>query len=158
MKIAITGSRGLVGSSLVPHLRSQGHQIIHIVRGKASGDDVLWNPESGTIDSAKLHGVEAVVHLAGAGVGERRWSPAYKQVILSSRVEGTSTLAKALSNLPRPPSVMVSASAVGYYGVRGDELLTEESARGVGFLSDVCAQWESSPFAPVWCSVGPEAR
>lgn len=147
MKIAITGSRGLVGSSLVPHLRSQGHQIIRIVRGKAAADEILWDPASGTIDAAKLHGVEAAVHLAGAGVGDRRWSPGYKQVILSSRVEGTSTLAKALSNLPVPPSVMVSASAIGYYGVRGEELLTEESAKGVGFLSDVCAQWESATSA-----------
>jgi uncharacterized protein len=99
---------------------------------------------SGVIDAVKLHGVEAVVHLAGAGVGDRRWSPRYKQVILSSRVDGTSTLARALSHLPVPPSVLVSASAVGYYGVRGDEILTEEAGQGVGFLADVCARWEAA--------------
>jgi uncharacterized protein (TIGR01777 family) len=143
VKIAITGSRGLIGSSLVPHLRSQGHQVIRVVRSHAAADEALWDPR-GTIEAEKLHGVEAAVHLAGAGVGDRRWSPHYKKVILSSRVDGTSTLAKALSRLPVPPSVMVSASAVGYYGVRGDEVLTEDAAKGTGFLSDVCAQWESA--------------
>jgi uncharacterized protein len=144
MKIALTGSRGLIGSSLVPHLRAQGHEVLRIVRGEAAADEVGWDPTRGTIDAAKLHGVEAAVHLAGAGVADRRWSPRYKQVILSSRVEGTTTLATALSHLPAPPSVLVSASAVGYYGVRGDETLTEESGSGVGFLADVCAQWESA--------------
>jgi hypothetical protein len=144
MKIAVTGSRGLIGSSLVPHLRAQGHEVVRIVRGKAAADEVLWDPTHGAIDAAKLHGVEAAVHLAGAGVGDRRWSPRYKQVILSSRVDGTSTLARALSDLPVPPSVLVSASAVGYYGVRGDEILTEEAGQGAGFLADVCAQWESA--------------
>jgi hypothetical protein len=144
MKIAVTGSRGLIGSSLVPHLRAQGHEVVRIVRGKAAADEVLWDPTQGAIDAAKLHGVEAAVHLAGAGVGDRRWSPRYKQIILSSRVDGTSTLARALSDLPVPPSVLVSASAVGYYGVRGDEILTEEAGQGAGFLADVCAQWESA--------------
>ena len=144
MKVAVTGSTGLIGSSLVTHLRLGGHQVVRVVRGGAGPDDVLWNPAAGTIDAERLHGVEAVVHLAGAGVGDRRWSPSYKQVILSSRVDGTQTLAKALSELPVPPSVMVSASAVGYYGVRGDEILTEASGRGTGFLAEVCAQWESA--------------
>jgi uncharacterized protein (TIGR01777 family) len=144
VKVAITGSTGLIGSSLVTHLRSGGHQVVRVVRGGAGPDDVVWNPAAGTIDAEGLHGVEAVVHLAGAGVGDRRWSPSYKQVILSSRVDGTETLAKALSELPVPPSVMVSASAVGYYGARGDEVLTEASGRGTGFLAEVCAQWESA--------------
>jgi uncharacterized protein (TIGR01777 family) len=144
MKIAVTGSRGFIGSSLVPHLRAQGHEVIRIVRGKSAADDVLWDPMRGTIDASKLHGIEAAVHLAGAGVGDRRWSPRYKQVILSSRVDGTSTLARALSQLPVPPSVLVGASAVGYYGVRGDEILTEEAGHGVGFLAEVCAQWEAA--------------
>jgi uncharacterized protein (TIGR01777 family) len=144
MKIALTGSRGLIGSSLAPHLRAQGHEVIRIVRGRAAAGEVLWDPTSGAIDAAKLHGLEAAVHLAGAGIGDRRWSPGYKQVILSSRVDGTSTLARALSRLPVPPSVLVSASAVGYYGVRGDEILTEEAGQGAGFLADVCAQWEAA--------------
>lgn len=144
MKVAITGSTGLIGSSLVTHLRLEGHQVVRLVRGGAGPDDVLWNPAAGTIDAEGLYGVEAVVHMAGAGVGDRRWSPSYKQTILSSRVEGTQTLAKALSELPVPPSVMVSASAVGYYGTRGDELLTEASGRGTGFLAEVCDEWESA--------------
>ena len=104
----------------------------------------MWNPEEGTIDATTLHGVDAVVHLAGAGVGDHRWSASYKRTILSSRVDGTTTLAAALAQLPQPPAVMVSASAVGYYGSRGDEILTEDSGPGTGFLADVCRQWESA--------------
>jgi uncharacterized protein len=144
VRIAVTGSRGLIGASLVRHLRSEGHEVTRIVRGKAQPDEVLWNPEEGTIEADKLRGVEAVVHLAGAGVGDHRWSASYKKSILSSRVNGTATLAEALSRLPDVPAVMVSASAVGYYGSRGDEVLTEDSAPGAGFLADVCRQWESA--------------
>jgi uncharacterized protein len=144
MKIALTGSRGFIGSSLVPHLRARGHEVIPIVRGTAAADEVWWDPTRRAIDAAKLHGVEAAIHLAGAGVADRRWSPRYKQLILSSRVEGTSTLANALAHLPVPPSVLVSASAVGYYGQRGNEVLAEEAGQGAGFLAEVCAQWESA--------------
>jgi uncharacterized protein (TIGR01777 family) len=144
VRIAVTGSRGLIGASLVQHLRSEGHEVTRIVRGKAQPDEVLWNPEEGTIEADKLTGVDAVVHLAGAGVGDHRWSASYKKSILSSRVNGTTALAEALSRLPHVPPVMVSASAVGYYGSRGDELLTEDSAPGAGFLADVCRQWEST--------------
>ena len=147
MKIAVTGSGGLIGSSLVPYLRSRGHQVIPVVRGKATADEILWDPRKGIIETDKLQGIDAAVHLAGAGVGDRRWSPGYKQEILSSRVGGTTTLAEALTRLRVPPSVMVSASAVGYYGVRGDEVLTEEAGNGAGFLADVCAQWESATLA-----------
>ena len=118
--------------------------MTRIVRGKAQPDEVLWNPEEGTIETDKLRGVDAVVHLAGVGVGDHLWSASYKKSILSSRVNGTTTLAEALSRLPHVPAVMVSASAVGYYGSRGDELLTEDSAAGAGFLADVCRQWESA--------------
>ena len=144
MKIALTGSRGLIGTSLVPHLRSQGHEVVRIVRGTAEPDEIVWNPEEGTIDATTLHGVDAVVHLAGAGVADHRWSASYKAAILSSRVDGTTTLSAALSRLPQPPAVMVSASAVGYYGSRGDEILTEDSGPGTGFLADVCRRWESA--------------
>jgi uncharacterized protein len=147
MKIAITGSRGLIGSSLIPHLRSAGHEVVRVVRGDAHADEIRWDPPNGWIESDKLLGVEAVVHLAGAGVADHRWTPAYKREILSSRVDGTTTLARALSEMPMPPAVMVSASAVGYYGSRGDEVLTEDSGPGTGFLADVCAQWESSASA-----------
>jgi uncharacterized protein len=144
VRIAVTGSGGLIGSSLVPYLRSKGHEVVPIVRGTATGDEVLWDPKKGTIDLDKLQGIGGMVHLAGAGVGDRRWSPGYKQVILSSRVDGTRTLAEAIAKLPIPPSVMVSGSAVGYYGQRGDEVLTEDAEVGTGFLADVCAQWESA--------------
>ncbi len=144
MKVAVTGSGGLIGSSLVPTLRAQGHEVVPIVRGSATGDEILWDPGKGTIDIDKLHGIDGVVHLAGAGVGNRRWSDGYKQVILSSRVDGTTTLATALAKVASPPSVMVSASAVGYYGVRGDEVLTEDAGNGPGFLAAVCAQWEAA--------------
>jgi uncharacterized protein (TIGR01777 family) len=147
MKIAVTGARGLIGSSLVPHLRSRGHQVIPVVRGQAAADEIWWNPKEGAIDTDRLEGIDAAVHLAGAGVGDRRWSAGYKQIILSSRVDGTTTLAGALAHLRVAPSVMVSASAVGYYGIRGDEVLTEESGVGTGFLANVCAQWESATLA-----------
>ncbi len=147
MRIAVTGSRGLIGSSLVPYLRAKGHEVLPVVRGTASPGEVLWDPKQGTIEHDKLLGIDAVVHLAGAGVGDRRWSPSYKQLILSSRVDGTTTLAEALAHLAVPPSVMVSASAVGYYGSQGDEILSEDAARGTGFLADVCAQWESATTA-----------
>jgi uncharacterized protein len=147
MKIAITGSRGLIGSSLIPHLRGAGHEVVRIVRGQAETGEIGWDPPNGRIESDKLHGVEAVVHLAGAGVADHRWTPAYKREIVSSRVDGTTTLVRALAELPVPPSVMVSASAVGYYGSRGDDVLTEDSGPGTGFLADVCAQWESSASA-----------
>jgi uncharacterized protein len=149
MKIAVTGSRGVIGSSLVPFLRSQGHQVVPVVRGTAAPGEVWWDPQKGAIDTEKLQGVDAAVHLAGAGVGDRRWSPSYKQVILSSRVEGTATLARALAQLAVAPSVLVSASAVGYYGARGDEVLTEEAGQGAGFLADVCGQWEAAAAAAV---------
>jgi uncharacterized protein (TIGR01777 family) len=147
MKIGITGATGLLGSALVPQLRSEGHQVIRVVRRNAGPGDVMWDPSAGTIDQEALNGVDAVVHLAGAGIGDHRWSADYRQTILSSRVNGTSTLAGALSLLPNPPSVMVTASAVGYYGLRGDEVLTEASGPGTGFLADVCAQWEDAASA-----------
>jgi uncharacterized protein (TIGR01777 family) len=144
VRIAITGSRGLIGSMLVPHLRAEGHEVVPIVRGGAEPDSITWDPEEGIIDADALHGVDVVVHLAGAGVGDHRWSASYKRTILSSRVNGTTTLAEALSRLPQPPAVMVSASAVGFYGSRGDEILTEDSGPGAGFLAEVCRQWESA--------------
>ena len=147
MNVAITGSTGLIGSALVPRLRADGHRVIRIVRRTAGEDEVQWNPNRGTIDRRKLEGVNAVVHLAGAGVGDRRWSTEYKRLILSSRLDGTGTLVKALALLATPPSVLLSGSAVGYYGVRGDEVLTEYSHAGTGFLADVCARWEAAASA-----------
>ncbi|HUP84653.1 MAG TPA: TIGR01777 family oxidoreductase [Acidimicrobiales bacterium] len=144
MRIAVSGSSGLIGSALVARLRDEGHTVVRIVRSAAGDDGVRWDPEAGTIDAAGLAGVEGVVHLAGEGLGEKRWSPAQKRKILESRVGGTSLLATTLAALDPKPSVLVSGSAVGYYGLRGDEVLTEGSGAGDGFLAEVCVQWEAA--------------
>ncbi len=145
MDVAISGSHGLIGSALATALTAGGHRVIRLVRDDtAVGDVVTWDPRAGSIDATALEGVDAVVHLAGEGIGERRWTPEQKTRILESRTAGTSLLAGALAGLAWRPSVFVSASAVGYYGSRGDEVLDEESAPGEGFLSDVCRQWEAA--------------
>ncbi len=144
MKIVISGSHGLIGSALVPHLRQAGHEVARLVRGAPGSGEISWDPRAGQIDHAALDGTDAVIHLAGAGVGDHRWSESYKREILSSRTESTATLASALTRLSRPPRTLLSASAVGVYGVRGDEVLTERSELGTGYLADVCAQWEAA--------------
>jgi hypothetical protein len=144
VRVAITGSRGLIGSALGRHLRSAGHEVVPVVRGRAGPGQVAWDPRAGTIDAEGLRGVGAVVHLAGAGVGDHRWSAAHRADVLSSRVAGTTLLAETLAGLSPAPAVLLSGSAVGYYGSRGDEELTEASAPGSGFLADVCARWEAA--------------
>ena len=145
MKILVTGASGLIGSALVDRLTADGHTVLRAVRKGSSGNGtVAWNPSAGTIDTAALAGVEAVVHLAGAGIGDKRWSPAYKKEILESRTLGTSTIAKAIASMDAKPRVFVSASAIGIYGARDDEQLTEDSSQGSGFLADVCRQWEEA--------------
>jgi uncharacterized protein len=144
VKVAVTGSHGLIGSALVAYLRRRGDDVISVVRGVPRAGEVAWDPEAGTLDPHRLSGVRAVVHLAGAGLGDHRWSARYKEIIVSSRVDGTATLARALAAMSEPPSVLLSGSAVGYYGVRGDEDLTEEAGAGGGFLADLCAEWESA--------------
>jgi hypothetical protein len=147
MKVAVSGSHGLIGSALSVRLRSLGHDVISLVRGRAGAGEVQWDPERGGIDADGLHGVDTVVHLAGAGVGDHRWSDAYKAQILQSRARGTAVVTAALAALPEPPRLLLSGSAVGYYGVRGDETLTESSGAGSGFLADVCQQWEAATAA-----------
>lgn len=144
MLVLVSGSRGLIGSALVAALEADGHTVRRLVRGRAVGDEVAWDPTAGSIDRTRLEGVEAVVHLAGEPIGGRRWSPAQKERVRSSRVEGTRLLSTALAELDRPPAVMVSGSAVGIYGDRGDETLTEDSTLGSGFLAEVCRQWEGA--------------
>jgi uncharacterized protein len=145
MDIAITGSRGLVGSALVPALARAGHHPVRLVRGAPAGTDELgWDPDKGAIDAAGLEGIGAVVHLAGAGIGDKRWTPARKRLILESRTKGTGLLARTLAGLTHPPSALVSASAIGYYGNRGDEPLDEQSAPGDDFVASVCVQWEAA--------------
>jgi uncharacterized protein len=145
MRIAVTGASGLIGSALVPHLRSRGHDVVRLVRrAPSAADEVRWDPTHGDVDVAGLAGVQGVVHLAGAGVGDHRWTDAYKAEILNSRVEGTTTIATAMAALDPRPSVLVCGSAIGYYGDTGDHRVTEESPQGAGFLADVVAQWEAS--------------
>ena len=146
MDIAITGSSGLIGSALAGSLRQQGHRVRPVVRRAPSGpDEIRWDPTGGTIDTAALEGADAVVHLAGAGIGDRRWTPERKKEIRESRTIGTGVIARAVADAKVP--VLVSGSAVGFYGSRGDQLLTEESAPGDGFLATLCIDWEKATTA-----------
>lgn len=148
MRVAVTGASGLIGSALVPALRARGHEVQRLVRRSAAApDEVSWDPEKGTVDLDALAGVEGVVHLAGAGVGDKRWTDAYKAEILNSRVNGTTTIASAMASLNPRPRVLVSGSAIGFYGDTGDREVTEESPQGAGFLADVVGQWEASTAA-----------
>lgn len=143
-RVAITGSTGLIGSALSAALRGRGDEVVRLVRrAPSAADEVQWDPAARRLDASALEGVTAVVNLAGAGVGDKRWTPSYQQLILSSRVDSTATVARALVELGAPVR-LVSASAVGYYGDRGDEVLTEESAPGDTFLSDVVRAWEGA--------------
>jgi len=146
MDIVISGASGLIGTALSKELRAQGHRPIALVRRapKAGADEIEWKPSAGSIDAASLEGVDAVVHLAGAGIGDKRWSDERKKVIRESRTKGTSLLATTLAGLTRPPSALVSGSGIGYYGTRGDTKLTETEPAGDGFLADVCVEWEGA--------------
>lgn len=140
-KIAVTGASGLIGSALCAQLKSDGHQVIKVVRRAARvADEVSWNPLKGEIDLAGLEGADAVFHLAGAGVGDKRWSAAYRSEILNSRLLGTTTIANACEQIQ--PEVFISASAIGYYGETGDRSVTETDRGGDDFLSIVCREWE----------------
>ncbi len=146
MKILITGSSGLIGSALVAHLTGQGHQVVRLVRrAVAPGEDVaVWDPTAGKLETSALEQADAVVHLAGESINALRWTDERKERMRKSRVSGTRLLSEALAQLAVPPRVLVSASAVGFYGSRGDEVLTEASRAGSGFLSDVCKEWEAA--------------
>jgi uncharacterized protein len=147
MKVAVTGSSGLIGSALVPHLRAQGHDVVRLVRGTPrAADERSWDPAAHRLDPTALADVDAVVHLAGAGVADRRWTPARKEVVLRSRVDGTRAVAEAVAASDRT-TVLLSASAVGYYGDTGDRLTDETGPSGSGFLADVVRQWEGATAA-----------
>jgi uncharacterized protein (TIGR01777 family) len=144
MQVAVTGSSGLIGSALCRALRHSGHGVVPIVRRPAETGEISWDPRRGTIEAAGLAGVDAVVHLAGAGIGDRRWTATRRAEVVRSRVDTTALLARTLPALDRRPAVLVSASAVGVYGDRGDELLTEDSPPGAGFLAELCRDWEAA--------------
>ena len=142
MLIAVTGATGFIGSSLCKFLKKEGHTVLSVSR--RSGSDVEWDPSNGDIDAQKLAGVEAVIHLAGENIASQRWTEKQKNRILDSRVDGTMLLSKTLADMPNPPRVLLSGSAIGIYGDRGDEALDEESTYGKGFLADVVEKWEGA--------------
>lgn len=146
MRILVSGSHGLVGSALVPWLRKRGHHVVFLNRSRSAtkAGEVYWDPTTGKIDLANAGDLDAVVHLAGENLAGGRWTTARKARIWSSRVPATRLLADTIVRLPTPPRVFVSASAIGYYGSRGDEILNEESGRGEGFLADLCEAWEAA--------------
>ncbi len=145
MRILVSGSHGLVGKALISALSRDGNEIVSLVRKTSTGKgEIEWHPNKGTLDPKQLEGFDAVVHLAGESIASGRWTDEKKQRIRESRVQGTTLLSKALSSLSRPPATFVAASAIGYYGNRGDELLSEASLPGNDFLSEVCVAWEKS--------------
>jgi len=142
-RIAVTGASGLIGTALVGHLRSEGHTVQRFVRRPATAaDEISWDPKSGTVDLAALEGIDAVIHLAGAGVGDKRWTKKYRAEILNSRLLGTTAIANAVAQVK--PSVFISASAMGFYGETGNRAVTETDRSGDDFLAAVCREWESA--------------
>lgn len=142
--VAITGASGLIGTALTEALTAAGATVRPLVRWEPrTSQEIRWQPGR-PLDPAQLGGVTAVVHLAGAGVGDHRWTEEYKRTILDSRVQGTDTIARAVAGMAEPPSVLVSASAIGFYGETGDRLVDEQSPAGEGFLADVVQQWEAA--------------
>lgn len=144
-RIAVAGASGLIGKALVGSLRADGHEVVRLVRRAADGPgEVCWDPEGQYVDTAGLAGCDAVVNLAGAGIGDRRWTDAYKRQIRDSRVLGTAALAKAVAALDEPPRVFVSGSAMGFYGETGDRAVDEDAPAGDGFLPSLCVEWEEA--------------
>ena len=146
MKILISGSHGLVGKALVRSLIKDDHEVISLVRRapQTGTPEIEWHPNHGRLNPPDLEGFDAVFHLAGESIASGRWNDEKKRAIRDSRVKGTSLLSQTLAQLSKPPSVFISASAIGYYGNRGDEVLTEASAPGKDFLSSVCVEWEEA--------------
>jgi uncharacterized protein (TIGR01777 family) len=151
LKIAITGATGLIGSALSRSLASDGHDVIPVVRRPVAAGEtaITWDPDAGTIDAAAFEGIDGVVHLAGAGIGDKRWSDEYKRIVLESRTRGTDLLARTLAGLDRKPTVLVSGSAIGIYGDTGDTAVTEDGPHAKDFLASVCEQWEAAALPAV---------
>ena len=147
MKVAVTGSSGLIGTALVAGLRADGHEVLRLVRGAPAGQDtVTWDPraERGGLDPGSLDGVAALVHLASAGVADKRWTPSYQAEIRDSRVKGTKALVRAVAAMTTPPGVLLAGSAIGWYGDTGGREVTEASPAGRGFLAEVVREWEAA--------------
>ena len=146
MKYAVSGASGLIGSALARALRLDGHEVVPLVRRPVSEGEsaIRWDPADGTIDAAALEGFDGVVNLAGAGIGDKRWTDAYKREVLESRTRGTDLLARTLAGLDRPPSVLVNGSAIGIYGDTGETVVTEDAPSGDDFLAEVCRRWEAA--------------
>ena len=142
-RVLLTGARGFLGSALAPVLRARGHHVAALTRGASGPGEIRWDPVGGIVEARALEGFAAVVHLAGEPIGVR-WTAERKATIRASRVEGTRLLANRLARLERPPRVLVSVSAIGFYGDRGDEILDEQSPPGTGFLPDLCRAWEEA--------------
>lgn len=144
MRIAVTGSSGLIGSALCASLEGDGHDVVRVVRSSGGPGTVRWDIDAGTIDAAGLEGLDGVVHLAGEGIASGRFTEDHKRKVLESRTKGTALLSRTLAGLDAPPPVLLSGSAIGYYGDRGDEELVETSPPGEGFLPEVCLAWEAA--------------
>ena len=144
MKIVISGASGLIGTQLAKHLARNGHEVVRLVRRTPKSGEVQWNPAAGSLDAETLEGSDAVIHLSGAGIGDKRWTNSYRKEILDSRTQTTALLANTIASLTQKPKVFLSGSAIGIYGARNDEQLTEVSTHGTGFLADVCEQWEAA--------------
>ncbi len=148
-RVVITGATGLIGTALVAALTKAGHPVTRLVRKNATGDDKLWDPSAGTIDASAIEGAWAVVHLAGEGIGDAKWTPEHKRRVLDSRVKGTTLLAETIAAASNKPTVFASGSAIGFYGSRDSQLLDENASVGTGFLADVVRKWEDSAKAAV---------
>lgn len=158
MRVALTGASGLIGSALTDRLGALGHTVIPMVRRNALPGEIAWDPSIGPSDPAwepsverlapSLGEVDAVINLAGPGIGDHRWTDAYRRRLRDARVDGTRMLCEAIARSTRPPSALLNASAIGYYGDRGDETLTESSPPGEGFLADLCVDWEAAVDVP----------
>jgi uncharacterized protein (TIGR01777 family) len=146
MHVAVTGSTGLIGSALVADLEDAGHRVLRVGRPETKGLEggISWDPGAGSIDAGGFEGVDAVVNLAGRSIGDRRWDEREKRLLAESRIEPTRLLSETLAGLDRPPAVLLNASAMGVYGDRGDEVLTEDSGPGEGFFPDLCVAWEDA--------------
>jgi uncharacterized protein (TIGR01777 family) len=145
MHIGITGASGLIGTALDTHLREAGHETIALVRDEPAAGEIGWDPANGRLEPSELEPLDAIVHLAGAGIGDHRWTDDYKQTLIDSRVQGTRLIAESMAQLgPDGPRTLISGSAIGFYGPRGNEVVDETSSSGEGFLAEICRQWEAS--------------